>query len=62
MTVYASLFGVGKIIFAEWMQGIAFLATAAVAFWWIARNLEIDEAMRSGTPGVAPPQAIVTKP
>ncbi len=62
VSVYASLFGIGKIIFAEWMQGIAFLATAAVAFWWIARNLQIDEAIRSGEPGVAPPRAIVTEP
>ena len=44
VAVYASLFGIGKIVFGEWGLGIGLLALAGVAFWWIARALQRQEA------------------
>ncbi len=43
VAVYASLFGIGKIIFGEWGTGIVLLLIAALAFWWIARALRIGD-------------------
>jgi solute:Na+ symporter, SSS family len=37
--VYSSLFGIGKLIFGETLVGILMLATAFLAFAWIARSL-----------------------
>jgi Na+/proline symporter len=39
VAVYASLFGIGKIIFGETGTGILMLAVALVAFGWIGRSL-----------------------
>ena len=39
MSVYATLFGLGAVIFGDWAKGLAWLAVAAVAFAVIARNL-----------------------
>jgi Na+/proline symporter len=39
VAVYASLFGIGKIIFGETGSGILMLAVALVAFGWIGRSL-----------------------
>jgi hypothetical protein len=39
VSVYASLFGVGRLLFGEWIEALAFLALAALAFGWIARSL-----------------------
>ena len=39
VAVYASLFGIGKIVFGQLLPGIVMLAIAAVAFAWIARAL-----------------------
>jgi SSS family solute:Na+ symporter len=39
VSVYAALFGVGRLIFGGTTEGLALLALSAVAFWWIARNL-----------------------
>jgi Na+/proline symporter len=37
VAVYASLFGIGKIVFGEVLTGISLLVIAAIAFAWIAR-------------------------
>jgi SSS family solute:Na+ symporter len=39
VSVYASLFGVGRIVMGERMSGFALLALALVCFIWIGRNL-----------------------
>ena len=38
VAVYASLFGIGKIVFGELGSGVTMLVIAAVAFAWIARS------------------------
>jgi SSS family solute:Na+ symporter len=38
VAVYATLFGIGKLIFGATGQALVMLAVAAVAFWWIARS------------------------
>ncbi|HEV7703375.1 MAG TPA: sodium:solute symporter family protein [Gemmatimonadaceae bacterium] len=42
IAVYATLFGIGKIIFGEWMAGTILVVIAAVAFAWIARSFTGD--------------------
>ncbi len=42
VAVYATLFGIGKIIFGEWVAGAVLVAVAAVAFAWIARSFTGD--------------------
>src|SRR3954468_1384420 len=37
LAVYASLFGIGKLIFGETMTGLIMLVVAALAFGWIAK-------------------------
>jgi Na+/proline symporter len=37
--IYASLFGIGKLIFKEWTAGLAFTAVALIAAVLISRNL-----------------------
>jgi solute:Na+ symporter, SSS family len=52
--VYASLFGVGKLIFGEWGPAALFLGLAVVSFAWIARNLqrmEPDRGEEAPSPG-----------
>ena len=39
VAVYASLFGIGKIIFGETGAGTVMLAIALLAFGWIAKSL-----------------------
>ncbi len=39
VAVYATLFGIGKIVFGELTTGLILLAIAAIAFWWISRSL-----------------------
>jgi Na+/proline symporter len=43
VAVYATLFGIGKVVFGEVGAGVAFLAVAAVAFAWIARGFRGGE-------------------
>jgi solute:Na+ symporter, SSS family len=43
IAVYATLFGIGKIIFGEWTVGLMLLALAVAAFLWIAKALRIDD-------------------
>jgi len=37
--VYATLFGIGKAIFGDWVEAAVFLAISFVSFAWIARSL-----------------------
>ncbi|MEO5590018.1 MAG: sodium:solute symporter family protein, partial [Gemmatimonadaceae bacterium] len=39
ITVYCSLFGIGKIIFGEIMSGVILLTIAAAALFWVGRGL-----------------------
>jgi Na+/proline symporter len=43
-SVYATLFGVGRILFGQPGAGLGFLCVAAACFAWIARNLRADGA------------------
>ncbi len=55
VAVYATLFGIGKIIFGEWTLGLGLLALAGASFVWIARALKtqdrVDEAMLENATG-----------
>jgi solute:Na+ symporter, SSS family len=44
VAVYASLFGIGKLIFGETMTGVIMLLVAGVAFAWIARAFREEDA------------------
>jgi SSS family solute:Na+ symporter len=44
IAVYATLFGIGKLIFGETMAGGIMLVVAAVAFAWIARAFREEDA------------------
>ena len=56
VAVYATLFGIGKIVFGEWLAGAVLVAIAAVAFAWIARSFTGDRfaAEPLKLPGSAP--------
>ena len=43
VAVYATLFGIGKIVFGEWGLGLGLLAIAVAAFVWIARALNTQD-------------------
>ena len=47
IAVYGSLFGIGKIIFGETGLGIGLLVMAMVAFAWIARALNTEDARQA---------------
>ena len=49
VTVYATLFGVGKLIFGPRGQALIYLGIAVVAFAMIARNLRSESYVRSLT-------------
>jgi solute:Na+ symporter, SSS family len=57
VAVYASLFGIGKIIFGEMVQGVILLTIAAIAFAWIARSFRNEESEPSSVADTAPPLA-----
>jgi Na+/proline symporter len=44
IAVYATLFGIGKLVFGETMAGLIMLAIAALAFAWIARAFREEDA------------------
>jgi SSS family solute:Na+ symporter len=44
VAVYASLFGIGKIVFGELGNGFILLAIAAAAFAWIAKAFREEDA------------------
>jgi SSS family solute:Na+ symporter len=60
VSVYAALFGVGRIIFGGIAEGVGMLALSALAFAWIARNLAHDERRRAVATSVLPAQAGIT--
>jgi hypothetical protein len=51
VSVYATLFGVGKLIFGPRVQALLYFLVAAVAFAWISRALK--EQPKRVEPGVA---------
>jgi Na+/proline symporter len=53
IAVYASLFGIGKVLFGEYGTGFGLLALAVVAFAWIARSFRMEEAPPSDDVGGA---------
>ncbi|MGH7605469.1 MAG: sodium:solute symporter family protein [Gemmatimonadaceae bacterium] len=50
VAVYATLFGIGKIVLGDLLQGLIMLAIAVIAFAWIARSFRED---RSTLPVIA---------
>jgi solute:Na+ symporter, SSS family len=44
IAVYATLFGIGKIVLGDLLEGLIMLAIAVVAFAWIARSFREDRA------------------
>jgi solute:Na+ symporter, SSS family len=48
VAVYASLFGIGKIVFGYTTTGIVMLAVAVAAFYWISRSFQ-NEKQFAGT-------------
>jgi Na+/proline symporter len=44
VAVYASLFGVGKLIFGQTLTGVIMLVVALFAFLWIARSFREEES------------------
>ena len=56
VAVYATLFGIGKVIFGELGMGLGLLAVAAIAFLWIARSFQTgsERSQPIGTPEVVP--------
>ena len=44
VAVYASLFGIGKLIFGQTMTGLIMLVVAALAFAWIAKAFREEDA------------------
>ncbi|HJU66078.1 MAG TPA: sodium:solute symporter family protein [Gemmatimonadaceae bacterium] len=57
IAVYATLFGIGKLIFGELLLGGVFLVTAALAFAWIARTFGRDLSTPPTTVPVGEPAA-----
>ena len=49
IAVYASLFGIGRVVFGEWMPGLLMLGLAALCFAWIARSFRDEASAPSGT-------------
>ncbi|GAC1483243.1 MAG: Na+:solute symporter [Gemmatimonadaceae bacterium] len=52
VAVYSTLFGIGKLVLGDLLQGFAMLALAVVAFSWIARSFREEPAT---LPGVGVP-------
>jgi hypothetical protein len=55
VSVYATLFGVGKLIFASYGEAAAYLGVAVAAFALIARNLGREERSEHARGSVAEP-------
>jgi hypothetical protein len=58
VAVYASLFGIGKIVFGETRTGLAMLGVAAVAFAWIARSFRTEGPQPDVTPAEGAGRAV----
>ena len=52
VAVYASLFGIGKLVLGDYIQGLVMLVVAVAAFGWIARSFREEPAT---LPGVGVP-------
>jgi len=50
VAVYATLFGLGKLVFGELGNGLGLLAVAAAAFAWIARSFRSDPMVDQAVP------------
>jgi solute:Na+ symporter, SSS family len=50
IAVYATLFGLGKLVFGQLGAGLALLAVAAAAFGWIARSFRSDRMADEAVP------------
>src|SRR4051812_21033190 len=50
IAVYATLFGLGKLVFGQMGAGIALLSVAAAAFAWIARSFRSDRMADEAVP------------
>jgi len=48
--VYATLFGLGKLVFGQLGAGLGLLAIAAAAFAWIARSFRSDRMVEETVP------------
>jgi Na+/proline symporter len=59
VAVYATLFGIGKVVFGDLSSGLFTLAIAAAAFWWIARAFR-SEDVQAGAGGRDEAAASVT--
>ena len=46
ITVYAALFGIGRIVFGDYGAGLLLLGIALLGFAWIARSLRLPEEPR----------------
>ena len=59
IAVYASLFGIGRLVFGDTLVGLVMLGVAALAFAWIARSFRGDSmlAPETRTAGRAQPVA-----
>lgn len=56
--IYGTLFGIGKLIFKEWLAGALFLLLAIVAGMLITRNLSRGE-MSADAPRLEPAEEVV---
>jgi solute:Na+ symporter, SSS family len=54
--VYSTLFGIGKLVFGEWLIGLLLLAVAAVSGWVIFWDLS-----RRGWQSLSGAEAVTTK-
>ncbi|HEU4994642.1 MAG TPA: sodium:solute symporter family protein [Gemmatimonadaceae bacterium] len=50
VAVYATLFGIGKILFGYWGLGLTLLGIALLAFLWIARALRVQDQVAAVLP------------
>jgi Na+/proline symporter len=50
VAVYATLFGIGKVIFGEWVAGLIMLGVATAAFAWIARSFRNETPVSTPAP------------
>jgi solute:Na+ symporter, SSS family len=56
--IYGTLFGIGKLIFKEWLAGVLFLLVAIIAGMLITRNLSRGE-MSAEAPRLEPAEEVV---
>ena len=58
VAVYASLFGIGKLIFGEYLAGGIMVVVAALAFGWIAKAFREEDASERGQRDVVKPTVV----